>query len=254
MYKDGINNMISKIIVIKDLQYIQLSELSIILGAFGIEKLNIFSINNKKQSNAIDPVQCNNGAKVNYIEISPDEFIKFISYNDNFFKENRTSLYILRKGNFLDIKNLFSFVGGYKMNISRGGSQKAHVLSPLDLRLSSYIMAMFNCKYKSISYLNTFYDLSKDRYLSYTNYFKPYNSISISNKNTNKYFKPYNRISISNKNTKYFKSYKRISITKHLSLEFNPIVITKIPLYSGDPDKFLDCSDIKCPNLFNKNN
>jgi hypothetical protein len=44
---------------------------------------------------------------------------------------------------------------------------KAHALSPLDLRLSSYLMAMFNFDYKLISSLNSFNLMSKDRYLSY---------------------------------------------------------------------------------------
>jgi len=53
------------------------------------------------------------------------------------------------------------------MNVGRGGSQKAHVLSPLDMRLSSYVMAMFNFNYGLISKINAFNHLDKDRYLSY---------------------------------------------------------------------------------------
>jgi len=211
--------MISKMITIKELKYVNLDQLSIILKTFGIEELNIFSINNQCEHSVIKSVK---GAKILYTEMSDDLFKKFLNSDVDFSKYNRNSLYILRSGDFLDIKNLFTSINGFNINIGRGGSQKAHVLSPLDLRLSAYMMAMSNCNYKLISSLNTFYDLSKDRYLSYTN----------------KYFKPYKHISINH---------------KHLSLEFKSVVITKMPLYSGDPHKFLDCSDIRCPKLFNKN-
>ena len=72
---------------------------------------------------------------------------------------------ILRNGNFLDIKNLFDAVNNCQVNLGRGGSQKSHLLSPLDFILSAYLMAMFNFDYKLISSLNTF-NLSKERYLS----------------------------------------------------------------------------------------
>ena len=70
------------------------------------------------------------------------------------------------------------------------------------------------------SYLNSFYDLSKNRYLSYTNnYIKPNNSVN---------FKPLRR--------------------------FNPIFVSKMPLYHGYVDSsFLSCSDIECPKLLDKN-
>jgi hypothetical protein len=67
----------------------------------------------------------------------------------------------------LDIKNLFARIQNRNVNVGRGGSQKAHALSPLDFRLSSYLMAMFKFDYKFISSLNSFNVMSKDRYLSY---------------------------------------------------------------------------------------
>jgi hypothetical protein len=76
-------------------------------------------------------------------------------------------MYILRGGNFLDMKNIFSMVNGNQTNLGRGGSQKAHMLSPLDFRLSYYLMAMFKFNINLISYLNTFDEIGKDRYLSW---------------------------------------------------------------------------------------
>jgi len=48
-----------------------------------------------------------------------------------------------------------------------GGGQKAHILSPLDIRLSCYLLAMFNFNHEVISYLNIFNNITKERYLSY---------------------------------------------------------------------------------------
>jgi hypothetical protein len=138
-----------------------------------------------------------------YFEMNTKMFIKMVLHVDNFSEYNKTSLYILRDGNFLDIKNIFASINGYKTNIGRGGSQKSHILSPMDLRLSFYMMAMFESNYKLISYLNTFNEITKDRYLSYTNkYFK--NNISNTNDNKsltldNKYFKNNKSVTIGNK-------------------------------------------------------
>jgi hypothetical protein len=67
----------------------------------------------------------------------------------------------------MDIKNLFAKIQNRNVNVGRGGSQKAHALSPLDFRLSTYLMAMFKFDYNLISSLNSFNFMSKDRYLSY---------------------------------------------------------------------------------------
>ena len=91
----------------------------------------------------------------------------------------KNSLFIVRGGNFIDIKNLFAVIENQTVNVGRGGSQKAHGLSPLDFRLSSYLMAMFNFNYKLISSLNSFNVMTKDRYLSYMDKHKPNKFVSI---------------------------------------------------------------------------
>jgi hypothetical protein len=218
-YKEGINNMVSKMVTIKELKYINLDDLSKVLGAFGIDKLTIFSID-KDYESAINTIKSDKGSRIDYIEMTSNMFKTFINSDLNFLTMNRTSLYILRNGNFLDIKNLFSFISGYKINIGRGGSQKSHILSPLDLRLSSYMMAMFTGNYRLLSYLNTFDVLSKDRYLSYKdNYFKPYRHIIL----TNNY--------------------------EYLPIVFKPLIVDKMPLYCTNDNLgqyFLECKDTTC--------
>lgn len=223
-YKEGINNLISKIIVINQLKYVKLDEFSKVLGAFGIGKLNIVSIDNEYKSNVINTITSYDNSKFIYTAVNLNWFMEFINTDDNFLEYNKNTLYILRNGNVLDIKNIFAFINGNKFNIGRGGSQKSHILSPLDLRLSSYMMAMFNGDYKMLSSLNTFNNLSKDRYLSYTN----------------NYFKPSKHITISNE---WFNSFK-------------PINISKMPLYPTDLGRYyLECSDINhYNNEYNQNN
>lgn len=198
-------------ITIKELKYINLDIYSNIIQKFGIEELTIFSINFEGRF-TIDSVKSKIGAKILYFNLDYKTFIKFINSDnaDAFQEYNKNSLYILRGGSYLDIKNIFSLVSGHKVNLGRGGSQKAHILSPLDLRLSVYMMAMFG--YKLLDYLNTFHDLSKCRYLSYTN--------------------------------NYSKSFKKVSLNKDFN-EIKPLTVSEMPLY--DDDRFYSvCSNPLC--------
>lgn len=92
--------------------------------------------------------------------------------DSKFLENNKNYLYLLKDGNFLDMKALFSQIQDCKVNICKGNSQKSHSLSPLDFRLSSYLMALFSFNYKQISYLNAFSDIGKEKYLSWSDDFK----------------------------------------------------------------------------------
>ena len=77
-------------------------------------------------------------------------------------------------------------------------------------------MALFAFDYKLLSYLNSFDNLSKDRYLTYTN----------------KYDKPFKRLAINN-----------------VDYQFKIITIDKMPLYCKNPNLgqyFLECADTTC--------
>ena len=167
-YKDNVNNLHSKMIVIREFNSFNLDNISKVLNFMDIKKLNIFSINNNSKQDTINTVISEKDAKVIYAEMKAEYFIDYLNYeNINFLDYNRDSMYILRDGNFIDIKNIFTSINGCCVNVGRGASQKAHIISPLDLRLTSYLMAMFNLNYKLISNLNTFNYISKDRYLSW---------------------------------------------------------------------------------------
>ena len=65
------------------------------------------------------------GCCIRYINLNKDKFITLINHPEqNFLHYNKYSLYILRDGNYLDIKNLFSRIDRCQINLGRGGSQK----------------------------------------------------------------------------------------------------------------------------------
>jgi hypothetical protein len=78
-------------------------------------------------------------------------------------------LYIVRNSDFIDVKEIFNKINNYEVNIGRGAGQKCSILSSLEFRLSSYLMAISKFKYFEISRLNTFNFLDKSRYLTYIN-------------------------------------------------------------------------------------
>lgn len=166
VYKENVGNLIGKMVVINELSYINLDELSKILAAMHLKELNIISIDDNLEK--MTSIKRDNGSLITYTEMTRENLVTLLNNEKIDFRDyNRFSLYILRDGCFLDIKNLFAKINGYEMNLGRGGSQKAHILSPLDFRLSAYVMAMFNFNYGLISNLNAFNGLEKARYLSY---------------------------------------------------------------------------------------
>jgi hypothetical protein len=164
IYRERLITVISKMVAINELKHINLDDMSEILNGMKIKQLNIFSI--KGQVDSCNVVTTDKGSKVMYFDIDVQQFVKFSNYDEKFPTYNKNNLYILRGGNFIDVKNLFTTINNHCVNLGRGGSTKSHILSPLDLRLSSYLMAMFNFYYKLINNLNTFNYMSKDRYLS----------------------------------------------------------------------------------------
>jgi hypothetical protein len=165
--REGLNNVICKMFTIRGLYLVNLDTLSVLLGNMGIEKLNIFHIEIGKTFTNVRSEATGGGADTIYMEINPEEFINYLNTDSNFLNHNNNSLYILRGGTYLDIKNLFAFIENCNVNVGRGGSQRSHMLSPLDIRLTSYLMAMFNFNYNAIKHYNTFNNIGKYTYLAH---------------------------------------------------------------------------------------
>lgn len=105
--------------------------------------------------------------KVVYMEIGIRFFMERLLDNPDhdFWKYNKNTLYILRNGNYSDLKEIFTVIQEEKVNVVRGSSQKSHIVSPIDLRLSCYLMMLYNMDYSKVANSNSFNILTKDRYL-----------------------------------------------------------------------------------------
>src|SRR5271156_1880794 len=118
-YKENVGNIISKMMVIKELKYVNLDSFSAMLGHMGMEELNIFSIYDKLD---IQPknIFTNKGCKVRYMEVKLNVFTEFLNIeNKNFFDYNQNCLYIIRGGNYIDIKNIFASINNQECNLGR---------------------------------------------------------------------------------------------------------------------------------------
>lgn len=135
----------------------------------GIPKLNIFyiykdSIDNVDYFNIIKP-SC-----VSVHKINEKKFIEILENpNNNFIDFNKYSLYIFNNSNFLNIKRIFSKNGSYNINISKGGGQKAHLVSPLEIRLFSYLLAIFNCQVDTLYNKIAFDRIDKSKFIPFYN-------------------------------------------------------------------------------------
>ena len=159
-------------VMIQEEKDINLDRFTYVLGKMNIMKLNIFSINNSFKNNIITRTTSygeeGSDSEVTYREMNEENFMQLLtSETHDFLDYNKNSLYILRDGNFLGIKNMFSIINNIQVNIGKGAGQKSHLISPLELRLSSYLMAMFDFNYELITDLNSFHVIKKNQYLSY---------------------------------------------------------------------------------------
>jgi len=152
-------------IILRESINIDLYNLSEMLSHLKINGLHIFSIN-KKELEKMEVTTIERPSKINYLELGVIKFIEILDSPDkNFLEYNKNSLYILRNGDYKDIKNFLTRIQDNEVSIVRGSSQKSHIMSPIELRLSSYLIAIFNLDSKRLSYLNKFNDLPKSKYL-----------------------------------------------------------------------------------------
>ncbi len=166
-YKEGLTTLIGKIIILKEYTEIDLNQFSKNLDFLKINEINIFCIDDNPGVVVYD---IKKPCSLRLITLGVEDFIKVLNSPEfNFLEFNKNSIYILRKSNHMDIKLLFNKINSHAVDIGRGGGQKSHVLSPIDFRLSSYLMAMFNFNYNYVCYLNIFNILDKSRYLPFIN-------------------------------------------------------------------------------------
>lgn len=141
------------------------------LNILGIDTLYIFSVN-------VDEFEGEGYFKLNkdpdffYIEISLKTFKRilqnpFEAFGKTFAELSKNSLFIFRNSCYISIKYQITNIEGINVNLGRGGGQKSHLISPLELRINSYLLAMYNFRFDTISKINAFDYLNKARYLPF---------------------------------------------------------------------------------------
>jgi len=131
-----------------------------------IKELYIFSIQiNASPDFKVVELDC--PSKVKYIEVGLVFFMEnyLRNNNHNFWQNNSSSLYILRDSNYSDIKEIFTKIQDTEVKVVRGSGQKSHIVSPIDFRLSCYLMALSDMNYNKFNLENSWNCAKKDRYL-----------------------------------------------------------------------------------------
>lgn len=138
------------------------------MEVINLNKLYIFSINLDNDTFEYKISEVDYPCKVRYIEIGfkyfTDNILKNVDKFD-FLDYNTYSLYILRGGYYCDIREMITEIGDNEVYIARGSSQKAHAVSPIDFRLSCYLLILCNMDYNKFTKINSFNYMNKNRYL-----------------------------------------------------------------------------------------
>jgi len=164
----------------------------------GLKRLIIFYVLKLEQ----DDIDEQYNSFVNpLLEVSFISFNKFTllinSSNFNYSTTNKECLYIFYEINWFEV--IRNFKSDFNVTISGGSNVKRHLLSPIDLRLSSYIFAMFNLNSLEAIKHNDFSLVDKDRYLPYIDYSNK-SSISVTKYGVKSVI-PLSENDVNNKNT-----------------------------------------------------
>lgn len=162
-----ITHLATKMAVVKTTIDNDLIYISNTMNSMELDELFIVEINVRNS------VECNifeleHRSRIKYIKVGLEIFIEnFLGSSSqiDFWNINKNTLYILKDGNYSDIKELFTVIQDTKVKLVRGSSQKAHIISPIDFRLSCYLLILCKMNYKKFYFHNSFNELTKDRYL-----------------------------------------------------------------------------------------
>lgn len=164
-YKGEYNFITTKMAMVETTIENSLFNIADLVNHMNLDSLNIFSIS---INNTMDYeyLELNSPSNIKYLEMSALFFMENILDNPDydFWKYNLNSLYIVRNGNFSDIQEMFISVQERKTKVVKGNSVKAHMVSALDFRLSSYLMILCNMDYKLYYKGHSFNKVNKTEY------------------------------------------------------------------------------------------
>src|SRR5256885_15344986 len=120
LIKDKNNNLISKIFITRENQEVDLFEVAKLLDLMNIEKLNIIVIYPNDTLEKINYIKIKEPSVVKYLEVNANYFISHLNNPSyNFLEYNKHTLYIIKEGRYMDIKNIFTKINGFDTNIGR---------------------------------------------------------------------------------------------------------------------------------------
>ena len=161
---DKLAHTIASLYFLRDVVEINTLNITQHLKALNIDKLNIFYITNSE----------NNIEKLyNYTDLMHlriyivdfEEVGKLIS-GDSFNEFNQYSLYILEDIKWYAFVKLLIRLPAH-ITVSGGSAGKRHLISRLDGRLVSYMLAIFNLNFSLLNVFNKFDSINKDSYLPF---------------------------------------------------------------------------------------
>ena len=118
LIKDKINNLIGKIIIIREDKEVDLFEVAKLLDLMGINRLNIVAINPRGTLEKTNYINIKEPSNVKYLEINVEDFIALLNNPSyDFLEHNKYTLYIIKEGSYIDVKNIFTKINNFDVNI-----------------------------------------------------------------------------------------------------------------------------------------
>ena len=178
-------NSIASLFLTKDMLTLDTEIVINALQMLNITDLNIIFITNNKDIFDCYPkssTYMSHNTELAFLIIRFSEFYDIL-YNVDFDSINRNTIYILNDitwSTFIALTNTFD----RPLKISGGSAGKRHIISKLDSRINSYLLAIVNLDYPKLNAFNDFDSDDKNRYLPYFD-FSSKKSTKITNSNGN---------------------------------------------------------------------
>jgi hypothetical protein len=145
----------------------ELNTMSILASYMSLEKFYIVNIN-LENSDIVHTGEVDSPTPIKYIDVGLKFFMENFFNGESssvFWEANKHTLYILRNANYSHVKEIFKEMEHINVDVVRGSVQRSHVVSPIDFRLSCYMLLLFNLNFNKFVMENSFNNISKDRFL-----------------------------------------------------------------------------------------
>lgn len=183
------------------------------IGVLNLKRITIYHI----QEQIGNECKSFNDEFIGVYYVSYEHFANFISSSDfNFDFNNRYCLFIFYGLSWGEI--VLKFKQDLDITVSGGSNVKRHLLSPVQARLTSYMIALFNLNCLEVFRHNRFNILDKNQYLPYFDF---------SNKSNINFTKEGIKTTVPHDSDKYFTQDKHTNIKKYITIPNDNIAKTR---------------------------